>query len=71
MKRKIKLDAFKVESFVTESDALNTQTVKGGGFSQGDPCTTNEPEFCNWTYNAWCYSGNGCNTRDLWCTAPK
>jgi len=55
MSNKIKLDVFKVKSFVTESEPVDSQTIKGGVFSQGPPCTTNEPEFCNWTYNhLWC-----------------
>ena len=71
MSKKIKLDKFKVKSFITESESVNSQTIKGGRFSQGDPCTTNEPEFCNWTYNAWCYSGRGCDSYGAFCTAPK
>ena len=70
MKKKIKLDKFKVKSFVTDSEGLNAHTVKGGNFSQGDPCTTNEPEFCNWTFNPWCVSRGRCNTWEAFCTAP-
>lgn len=29
-----------------------------------------EPEFCNWTYNAWCHSNRGA-TNCAFCTAPK
>jgi hypothetical protein len=46
--------------------SLTHDEIKGGAFSDGPPCTTQEPEFCNWTYNNWCY-----NTGFLWCTAPK
>ncbi|MGB3464974.1 MAG: pinensin family lanthipeptide [Cyclobacteriaceae bacterium] len=70
MSKKIKLDQLKVKSFVTKTEPVNAETIKGGYISFGDPCTTNEPEFCNWTRNRWCYS-NGCNTWEALCTVPK
>jgi hypothetical protein len=47
--------------------SLTNEEVKGGAFSDGLICNSQEPEFCNWTYNNWCY-----NTGSPWiCTAPK
>ncbi|QHI34877.1 hypothetical protein IMCC3317_02220 [Kordia antarctica] len=34
--------------------SLANEVVKGGAFSDGPMCQTQEPEFCNWTYNNWC-----------------
>ncbi|WP_298419348.1 hypothetical protein [uncultured Kordia sp.] len=48
--------------------ALTNEDVKGGNFSYGSPiCNTQEPEFCNWTYNRWCYNTGSPGI----CTAPK
>ncbi len=68
MKKKMDLSQLKVKSFVTGGEEKN-DTVKGG---TGGTSTLNsvEPEFCNWTYNAWCVSNGQCQTWELWCTAP-
>jgi hypothetical protein len=68
--KKLNLEDLKVKSFVTEIQDEMSETAKGG-FSDGTPCNTQEPEFCNWTYNAWCYSGGTCDTGGAFCTAPK
>ncbi|MGH1387040.1 hypothetical protein [Kordia sp.] len=47
--------------------SLAHETVKGGGFSDGVICDSREPEFCNWTYNRWCYNTGSPGI----CTAPK
>ena len=62
MKRKIALSDLEVRSFTT-----SIQDETRGGV----PTTIQsvEPEFCNWTYNNWCYS-NG-DTDCQFCTAPK
>lgn len=47
--------------------ALSHEAVKGGRFSDGVICDSREPEFCNWTYNRWCYNTGSPGI----CTAPK
>jgi|GEM_PF-2932956 len=69
--KKLNLKELTVKSFVTDLENEKEQTVKGGGFSNGSICNTVEPEFCNWTYNAWCVSNGHCNTYEAFCTAPK
>jgi hypothetical protein len=68
--KKLNLGDLKVKSFVTEIQDETSETAKGG-FSAGQICNTNEPEFCNWTYNAWCVSNGRCETYEAFCTAPK
>lgn len=78
MNKKIKLNDLKVTSFVTEVQKSNA--VKAGGapnvtnyqgcFSRAEAiCDTREPEFCNWTCNAWCHGSD--NSYGAFCTAPK
>ena len=69
-KKKIALRNIKVTSFVTEMKEEKVNTVKGGRFSDGPICDSREPEFCNWTYNAWCVSRGRCDTYEAFCTAP-
>ncbi|WP_420571601.1 hypothetical protein [Kordia sp.] len=47
--------------------SLAPENVKGGRFSEGFICDSREPEFCNWTYNRWCYNTGSPGI----CTAPK
>lgn len=47
--------------------ALTYEKAKGGAFSDGVICDSREPEFCNWTYNNWCYNTGSPGI----CTAPK
>ncbi|MFA0964443.1 pinensin family lanthipeptide [Roseivirga sp. BDSF3-8] len=66
MKKKLSLDSLEVKSFVTKPEG-SIQTIKGG---ETFACSE-EPEFCNFTYNRWCYSGGQCDTYEPLCTQPK
>ena len=61
MKKKISLADLEVRSFKT-----SVQEETKGGTGTLDSV---EPEFCNWTYNRWCYSHG--DTDCAFCTAPK
>ena len=65
MKKKLSLDSLEVKSFVTKTEGT-ANTVKGGAtFACSD-----EPEFCNFTYNRWCVSNGRCDTYEAFCTQP-
>lgn len=61
MKKKISLKSLEVKSF-------NTSTKQN--LTGGHTLESVEPEFCDWTYNNWCWSNRQTDCY-LWCTAPK
>ena len=63
MKKKISLQNLEVKSFNT-----STKNDMTGGVPTSIQSV--EPEFCNWTFNNWCWS-NAQTDCYLWCTAPK